>query len=285
MRVATERVVQACPQSAPNDAANLDSLRQPDVLADDWAKASTVGSANLSSKCSTQAREGVSMQSRRRRTTRRSHRIAVSLTALAALTGCAVDVTTTRATTAISTPLSTGTAQPAASAGSTASTGAGATAPGTTATSSKPASNTTTAVVVQKLPGAAGPDDPCGIVTLSDVQAVLTGAPEGKATLPSGASGTVVVGSCSYTVDPQHRVVIMVETAPAPIIAAAKAGAANQTNMTKVAHLGDVGYSTNHQGDSSAIFYVGNTQVQIIAVGQANVSVVVQLAMKVADAL
>ena len=285
MRVATERVVQACPQSALNDAANLDSLRQPDVLADDWAKASTVGSANLSSKCSTQAREGVSMQSRRRRTTRRSHRIAVSLTALAALTGCAVDVTTTRATTAISTPLSTGTAQPAASAGSTASTGAGATAPGTTATSSKPASNTTTAVVVQKLPGAAGPDDPCGIVTLSDVQAVLTGAPEGKATLPSGASGTVVVGSCSYTVDPQHRVVIMVETAPAPIIAAAKAGAANQTNMTKVAHLGDVGYSTNHQGDSSAIFYVGNTQVQIIAVGQANVSVVVQLAMKVADAL
>lgn len=284
MHVATERVVQACPQSAPNDAANLDSLRQPDVLADDWAKASTVGSANLSSKCSTQAREGVSMQSRRRRTTRRSHRIAVSLTALAALTGCAFDVTTTRATTAISTPLSTGTAQPAASAGSTTSTGAGATAAGTTATSSKPASNTTTAVV-QKLPGAAGPDDPCGIVTLSDVQAVLTGAPEGKATLPSGASGTVVVGSCSYTVDPQHRVVIMVETAPAPIIAAAKAGAANQTNMTKVARLGDVGYSTNHQGDSSAIFYVGNTQVQIIAVGQADVSVVVQLAMKVADAL
>ena len=284
MHVATERVVQARPQSAPNDAGNLDSLRQPDVLADDRAKASTVGSANLSSKCSTQAREGVSMQSRRRRTTRRSHRIAVSLTALAALTGCAVDVTTTRATTAISTPLSTGTAQPAASAGSTTSTGAGATAPGTTATSSKPASNTTTAVV-QKLPGAAGPDDPCGIVTLSDVQAVLTGAPEGKATLPSGASGTVVVGSCSYTVDPQHRVVIMVETAPAPIIAAAKAGAANQTNMTKVARLGDVGYSTNHQGDSSAIFYVGNTQVQIIAVGQANVSVVVQLAMKVADAL
>jgi hypothetical protein len=93
----------------------------------------------------------------------------------------------------------------------------------------------------------------------------------------------MVAGTCTFTVDPQHRVVIVVETGPPPIMAAAKAGAATQSDWSKVSGLGDAGYSTTHSDGSAVVFYVGDTQVSIEAVGVQDTAPVVALAKKAAS--
>lgn len=138
--------------------------------------------------------------------------------------------------------------------------------------------------VAPELPGAGGIEDPCGLVTLDDIRLVLAGAPQGTAAVPSGG-GSLSVGSCVYKVDQAHRVLIQLESGPAAMMAAARAGAASQTDLVKVDGLGEAGYSSAHGSDSTVIFYVGDTQVQVAAFGQPDAALTVALAKKVAAEL
>lgn len=105
--------------------------------------------------------------------------------------------------------------------------------------------------------------DPCTLVPLDVVQTVLPGAPAGTST-----SDSSTLGMCKYEVDPDHRLIISIATGPADVMATTKAGVAKLSGLTKIAGLGDVGYSSTRDTRLDVHFFRGDREVLISVYGQ-----------------
>jgi hypothetical protein len=123
--------------------------------------------------------------------------------------------------------------------------------------------------------------DPCGLVTLEDVQAVLAGAPAGEATMASPTAGL-----CVYAIDVDQKVTISIATGPADTMQATKDAVAKLSGQTVVDGLGDVGYTSTTGTRLDAHFFTGNAEVLVSAFGQpGGVDPLVALAKKVDAAM
>ena len=208
----------------------------------------------------------VVVDSRNSRKSRRTRRALVALAGITLVGGCSSSSTTKASSTTAATPTSNA---PTASV-------SGTTNPTQTSTTLKSAADTSHPVGTGR-----GFSDPCGLTTLNDVQAVLPGAPEGKATLASAT-----FASCEYVIDPEHRVIISLATGPADTMATTKAAVAGLSGLTKIDGLGDVGYSSSRQTRLDVHFFKGDTEVLMSAYGQpGGVDSLVALAKKVSAAL
>lgn len=123
--------------------------------------------------------------------------------------------------------------------------------------------------------------DSCKLVSLEVVQTVLPAAPAGTST-----GSTSTSSMCKYEVDSDHRLLIMVATGPADIMAKTKAGVAKLSGLTKVAGLGDVGYTSTSDNRLDVHFFRGDREVLISVYGQPDAGdALVSLGRKVDAAL
>lgn len=148
----------------------------------------------------------------------------------------------------------------------------------TSATSGTAASGGST-TQVKGSGGALG--DSCTLVPLDAVQTVLPGATAGTSTAASSTASM-----CKYEVDADHRLLIMVTSGPAGVMATTKSAVAKLSGLTKVAGLGDVGYSSAPDGRLDVHFFRGDKEVLISLYGQPSAgAALVALGRKVDAAL
>lgn len=144
---------------------------------------------------------------------------------------------------------------------SASSTSASDAASGSTASTTVPSASGVTTTQAQGSGKALG--DACALVTIDDVHTVLPGAPAGTSTSDSSD-----LGLCKYEVDSDHRLLISVATGPADVMAKTKAGVAKLSGLTKIAGLGDVGYSSTRDARLDVHFFRGDKEVLISVYGE-----------------
>ena len=170
----------------------------------------------------------------------------IAIIGLAVLGGCSSGTTKKASSTTSSTAVTT--SAPDVTSGSTSAT-SGTTASGGSTTQVKGSG------------GALG--DSCTLVPLGVVQTVLPGATAGTSTAASSTSSM-----CKYEVDSDHRLLIMISTGPAGVMATTKSAVAKQSGLTKIAGLGDVGYSSTRDTRLDVHFFKGDKEVLISLYGE-----------------
>ena len=180
---------------------------------------------------------------------------AFALAAAAGLGACGSS-TPTKASSGVVTTAATGTAS-TASVGATTAAGAGPTAAPSATTAS---SAVVTTAAATSASGALG--DPCLLVSAGLVAAIVSDAQPGKSTVTASTATCRWVSSTNATLS----LAVVVQRVPANLLARVKAAAVGDSARTPVAGLDSSALDASDL-DTHLVFFKGDLQVQVIALG------------------